>query len=78
MDWTAIQRQLYYFFRFFVPYMADYVHKSIRRKHFRDISEQMYSTFDQSFWEDQTGRTVRISCDETDCQLAYVDFLDYR
>lgn len=61
----------------FIPYAADAMHKSIRRKHFRDISEKMYTTFDQSFWEDQTGKTVRISCDEVNSQLAYVDFLDY-
>ena len=37
----------------------------------------MYTTFDTSFWEDISGRTVRLSCDQQDCQLAYVDFLDF-
>jgi hypothetical protein len=34
MDWSACQRQLYYIFRLFFPYMADYMHRAIRRKHF--------------------------------------------
>lgn len=28
-------------------------------------------------WEDHTGKTVRFSCDSENCQLAYIDFLDF-
>lgn len=39
MDWTTCQRQVYYFFRVLMPYMADYIHRSMRRKHFREVQE---------------------------------------
>jgi hypothetical protein len=57
--------------------VADLVHRSVRRKHFRDASSKLYESFDQTFWEDITGRQVRLSTDEEN-RLAYFDFLDYR
>ena len=77
MDWTTFQRQSYYLIRLLFPYVSDMVHRAYRRKHFKDVSTQMFTTFDMSFWEDVSGRTVRLSCDQKDCQLAYVDFLDF-
>lgn len=64
MDWSTLQRQTYYLFRVLFPYAAEYIHRSTRRRHFRDVSTQLYTTFDHSFWEDTTQRTVRLSCDQ--------------
>lgn len=75
MDWSACQRQLYYIFRLFFPYMADYMHRAIRRKHFTALQSKLFDQFEPSFWEEQKGKHLRVSCDK-DCQLSYIDFLD--
>ena len=38
----------------------------------------MFSTFDESHWEERTGRSIRLTCDGANSQLAYIDFIDYQ
>lgn len=59
------------------PYMADWVHRAFRRKHYKDAASYLYQQFDIAHWEDNTGKTIRFSCDKQNYQLAYVDFLDF-
>ena len=77
LDWTICQRQIYYFIRILFPYMSDWFHRIIRRKHFKDAQCYLYQQFDMAHWEDRSGKTVRLSCDSQNFQLAYIDFLDY-
>jgi len=61
-----MQKQVYYIFRLFFPYASDYIHRAIRRLHFRNFTNTLYSTFDESHWEDRVGRSLRVSCDNKD------------
>jgi hypothetical protein len=63
LDWTTVQKQIYYFFRMVFPYMSDFIHRAFRRLHFRNLSAQLHETFDESHWEDRTGRSLRLTCD---------------
>jgi hypothetical protein len=64
MDWSACQRQQYYLSRLVFPYASSIMHRVTRRKHFKDLTAHLYDAFEPEFWEDQSGKTVRISCDQ--------------
>jgi hypothetical protein len=64
--------------RLLFPYMADWQHRQLRKSHFDTLSKRLYDAFEVDFWIDSFIRTVRLTVDTTDTQLAYIDFIDQR
>lgn len=77
LDWTPIQRDSYILFRLVYPPLANLIHRCFRRKHFTALKQNVYSSFDQSFWDVRGQKTLRIGTSGRDNQLAYIDFLNY-
>lgn len=61
LDWDANQRGVYYFNRICLPYIADWTHKKIKQSHFNSLTDKLYETFDDEYWEEKTVRTVRLT-----------------
>jgi hypothetical protein len=76
LDWSSVAKQTLNFMRLFFPYLSDWTARSFRRRHFSQISDKIYHAYDSSFWEDQSGKTIRFATASKDYQLAYIDFLD--
>jgi len=44
-----------------LPYIADWTHKKIKQSHFNSLTDKLYETFDDEYWEEKTVRTVRLT-----------------
>jgi hypothetical protein len=60
-----------------IPYLSEAVQRAYRRKHFVELGDQLYNTFENGFWSERQGRTLRLSSNAYEYQLAYIDFLDF-
>jgi len=75
LDWSDLQKELYYVLRIVFPPMADFVHRRYRTAHFHALQDGLFESFDSDFWKTEP-KTMRASTAVADAHLAYIDFLD--
>ena len=79
VDWSKCQMFWYILSRIVCPPISDSVHRSIRRRHFNLLQDEIYKTFNLEFWamNGSQGKTLRVATSTNDYQLAYLDFIDF-
>lgn len=42
------------------------------------MGDSLFKLYEESFWSERQGQTLRLSTDSQSYQLAYIDFLDFK
>jgi len=51
IEWSSLQKDLYFCSRFLCPPLADLVHRCLRKKHFKLLESKLYEKFPSEFWD---------------------------
>jgi hypothetical protein len=77
LKWSCFDKFKYYVVWLLFPFFSASYQKSLRAKHFKNLSDRLHDTFDNEFWDNQSMRSLRITADPTYTSV-FIDFIDLR